>query len=63
MALTRLYGCSVSSEYLMVAPVIHTKYVCVDIYMYVSSHARTGTENINVMLNSAGLEIYSAHKC
>ena len=61
--LARLYGCSVSSENLMVAPVIHTKYVCVDIYMYFSSHARTGTENKNFMFNSAGLEIYSAHKC
>ena len=39
MALVRLYGCSVSSEHLMVAPVMHTKYVCVDIYMYFSSHA------------------------
>ena len=63
MALARLYGCAVSSEHLMVAPVIHTKYVSVDIYLYFSSHARTGTESINFMHNSAGLEIYSAHKC
>ena len=61
--LARLNGCSVSSEHLMVAPVIHTKYVCVDMYLYFSSHARTGTENINFMLNSARLEIYSAHRC